>query len=35
MSDTTLTPEHQDFYKRFKSFWAATFGSAGARGDLA
>ena len=27
MSDTTLTPEHQDFYKRFKSFWAAPSGA--------
>jgi predicted SnoaL-like aldol condensation-catalyzing enzyme len=24
---TSLTPEHQDFYERFKSFWAAPSGS--------
>ncbi|MBX9661517.1 MAG: nuclear transport factor 2 family protein [Nitrospiraceae bacterium] len=24
---TFLTPEHQDFYERFKSFWAAPSGS--------
>jgi predicted SnoaL-like aldol condensation-catalyzing enzyme len=24
---TSLTPEHQDFYARFKSFWAAPSGS--------
>ncbi len=24
---TSLTPEHQDFYDRFKSFWAAPSGS--------
>ena len=23
MSNETLSPEHQDFYKRFQSFWAA------------
>ena len=23
---TSLTPEHQDFYERFKSFWAAPTG---------
>jgi predicted SnoaL-like aldol condensation-catalyzing enzyme len=27
MADTTLTPEHLDFYERFKSFWAAPSGS--------
>jgi hypothetical protein len=26
MSETSLTPEHQDFYERFKSFWAAPSG---------
>ena len=25
-TSTTLTPEHQDFYARFKSFWAAPSG---------
>ena len=25
-STTSLTPEHQDFYERFKSFWAAPTG---------
>jgi hypothetical protein len=25
-SETGLTPEHQDFYERFKSFWAAPSG---------
>ena len=25
-SATYLTPEHQDFYDRFKSFWAAPYG---------
>ncbi len=24
---TTLTPEHRDFYERFKSFWAAPTGA--------
>lgn len=24
---TSLTPEHQDFYERFKSFWAAPTGA--------
>lgn len=27
MADTTLTPEQQDFYERFKSFWAAPSGA--------
>ena len=27
MSDTNLTSEHQDFYERFKSFWAAPSGT--------
>lgn len=26
MSDMTLTPEHSQFYERFKSFWAAPSG---------
>lgn len=26
MSATSLTPEHLDFYERFKSFWAAPSG---------
>ena len=26
MSATSLTPEHQDFFERFKSFWAAPSG---------
>lgn len=26
MSGSSLTPEHQDFYERFKSFWAAPSG---------
>ncbi|MEM9840204.1 MAG: nuclear transport factor 2 family protein [Pseudomonadota bacterium] len=26
MSDKNLSPEHQDFYRRFKSFWAAPSG---------
>jgi hypothetical protein len=26
-SSTSLTPEHQDFYERFKSFWAAPSGA--------
>jgi predicted SnoaL-like aldol condensation-catalyzing enzyme len=26
MTHTTLTPEHLDFYQRFKSFWAAPSG---------
>jgi predicted SnoaL-like aldol condensation-catalyzing enzyme len=26
MSDKSLTPEHQDFFERFKSFWAAPSG---------
>ena len=26
-STTSLTPEHQDFYERFKSFWAAPTGA--------
>jgi predicted SnoaL-like aldol condensation-catalyzing enzyme len=26
MAHTTLTPEHLDFYERFKSFWAAPSG---------
>lgn len=26
MTDTALTPEHLDFYERFKSFWAAPSG---------
>lgn len=26
MADSTLTPEHLDFYERFKSFWAAPSG---------
>jgi predicted SnoaL-like aldol condensation-catalyzing enzyme len=26
MADTSLTPEHLDFYERFKSFWAAPSG---------
>lgn len=27
MPDTNLTPEQQDFYERFKSFWAAPSGA--------
>jgi predicted SnoaL-like aldol condensation-catalyzing enzyme len=27
MAATSLTPEHADFYERFKSFWAAPSGS--------
>ena len=27
MTDATLTPEHRDFYERFKSFWATPSGS--------
>lgn len=27
MSDTNLSSEHQDFYERFKSFWAAPSGA--------
>lgn len=27
MGDTNLTPEHLDFYERFKSFWAAPSGA--------
>ena len=27
MSDTSLNPEHRDFYKRFQSFWAAPSGA--------
>ncbi len=26
MSSSSLTPEHRDFYERFKSFWAAPSG---------
>jgi predicted SnoaL-like aldol condensation-catalyzing enzyme len=26
MANSTLTPEHHDFYERFKSFWAAPSG---------
>lgn len=26
MSEAALTPEHRDFYERFKSFWAAPSG---------
>ena len=26
MSDASLTPEHRDFYDRFRSFWAAPSG---------
>ncbi|MCK0129462.1 nuclear transport factor 2 family protein [Erythrobacter sp. F6033] len=26
MSNASLSPEHQDFYERFKSFWAAPSG---------
>jgi SnoaL-like domain len=27
MTETSLTPEHQDFYERFQSFWAAPSGA--------
>lgn len=27
MTIATLTPEHQDFYERFRSFWAAPSGA--------